>query len=273
MRYENMRQSALDYQMFSLPESRLQFRGPKPDFGSDYVVFLGGAETFGRFLTDPYPSLVQSATGATCVNLGVPHAGPDLYLSDAAVMAHIQGADHVFVQLPSVSTISNRFYKVHPRRNDRFVAATVLLRSIYRHADFTEFTFVRHMLTSLYKTSPERFDVIITELQMTWSDRMSALLKSIKTRKTLVWFARHGLDNANTTDFGQDPLFVTRPMVDDLSWYASDICEIPYVASANGYRDRGLVFDPVDEPMTRLLMGQAAHLTAADRLIDLIERT
>jgi hypothetical protein len=58
--------------------------------------------------------------------------------------------------------LSNRLYTVHPRRNDRFLRASGILRTIYRDVDFTEFHFTRHMLDHLRCLSEDRFDIVRT---------------------------------------------------------------------------------------------------------------
>ena len=53
------------------------------------------------------------------------------------------------IQVSGAQNLSNRFHAVHPRRNDRFLRASTLLKTIYRDVDFTEFNFTRHLLTTL----------------------------------------------------------------------------------------------------------------------------
>ncbi len=272
MKYERLRNGALDYEYVSYENSRLQFRGPSPDFSKPYYAFLGGAETFGKYMPSPYPALVSSALNMQGLNLGCVNAGPDAFLSEPVVCDLCNAAETVFVQIPGAQNLSNRFYRVHPRRNDRFVTATGLLRSVFREIDFTEFSFNGHLLRSLHRTSNDRFRVVQAELQSTWVAQMRKLLSRIKSPKVLVWFARHSPDDANLDAFDQDPLFVTREMIDELSIYVSDYCEIPFQSSAKGFDDRGLVFHPVDKPMTKTLMGQAAHMNAADHLIDALQQ-
>ncbi len=54
------------------------------------------------------------------------------------------------IQVMGAHNMSNRFYAVHPRRNDRFLRASLgCCKTIYPEVDFTEFNFTRHMLTAL----------------------------------------------------------------------------------------------------------------------------
>jgi hypothetical protein len=69
-------------------------------------------------------------------------------LNDPAI-AEARAATAIVLQIQGAQTLSNRLYTVHPRRNDRFVRASGILRTIYRDVDFTEFHFTRHMLDHL----------------------------------------------------------------------------------------------------------------------------
>ena len=59
------------------------------------------------------------------------------------------------VQVMGANYLSNRFYSVHPRRNDRFLRASTVMQAIFNDVDFSDFTFTRHMLGALYELSPE----------------------------------------------------------------------------------------------------------------------
>ncbi|MEZ5723123.1 MAG: DUF6473 family protein [Paracoccaceae bacterium] len=75
--------------------------------------------------------------------------------------------------------MSNRFYAVHPRRNDRFLRASNLLKTIYREVDFTEFNFTRHLLTRLKELSEDKFMMVEQELKA-WVARMKTLVSKIE---------------------------------------------------------------------------------------------
>lgn len=271
MKYEKMASDALNYKLVTYGDSRLLFRGPAVNMDQPYFAFLGGIETFGKFLQSPFPNLVSAAKDRQCLNLGCAHAGPDVYLKNRDLTALCNKAEQVFIQIPSAHVVKNRFFKVHPRRNDRLITATVLLRSLYHDVDFTEFNFTRHMLRRLHSVSPSRFDIILNELQSNWLGQMADLLKSIKRPKTVIWFARHSPDHVVELDFSHDPLFVNRAMVDDVSWFATHFLEIPYRPATKGFKDRGLIYAPHETPMTDHVMGQAAHMSAADMILDVLD--
>ena len=59
MTYDARGQGALDYLPCRYGVSRLLFRGPKSKLDHPYLAFIGGTETYGRFIADPFVHLVQ----------------------------------------------------------------------------------------------------------------------------------------------------------------------------------------------------------------------
>ena len=149
MTFETMGSGPLDYAPCHYGDSRLVFRGPARLLRGDYVAFLGGTETYGKFLAAPYPVLVEDALGLPAANFGQINAGVDVYLNDPGVTAAAANAAVAVVQVMGANNMSNRFYTVHPRRNDRFLRASATMQAVFRDVDFTEFHFTRHMLGAL----------------------------------------------------------------------------------------------------------------------------
>jgi hypothetical protein len=166
--------------------SRLSFRGPQRDTGARFIAVIGGAAAFGRHVEMPYPDLVEQRLAVPVVNLALPQAGIDAYLGDADVMELLARADAVVIHLMGAAALSNRFYTVHPRRNDRFVSASGAMRHLFPEVDFTEFAFVRHMMASLVRRAPDRALRVVEELRATWRDRMAQLLGQCHGRSVLV---------------------------------------------------------------------------------------
>ncbi len=191
MTYDVLGAGALNYAPCTYGNSRILFRGPQRRLDAPYVAFVGGTETYGKFIKAPFPALVESHLGVNCVNFGIANAGVDVFLNDAALIDAANGAEVTVLQVVGAHNLSNRFYTVHPRRNDRFVTASPILASIYPEVDFSEFHFTRHMLNVLYRVSPERFAVVRSELRQAWVARMKLLLRRISTPVCLLWFAAH----------------------------------------------------------------------------------
>ncbi|GGO59093.1 hypothetical protein SAMN05444398_1091 [Roseovarius pacificus] len=258
----------LDYCPCRYPGSKLTFRGPRRALTGDYIVFLGGTETYGKFIREPFPAMIGRHMGETCVNMGWPNAGLDVLLNDPGMAYARAGARAVVLQVPGAQNMTNRFYGVHARRNDRFVRATDALMRLFPEMDFTEFHFTRHMLRRLQAVSPERFDLVREELRTVWVERMVELIGRDGPPVILLWFAarRPGRD-CDGADVAQDPAFVTRPMLETVRGQAAHLIEVTASATALRTGTSGMVFSQIEAPAAGELLGPAAHVEAALALI------
>jgi hypothetical protein len=121
--------------------------------------------------------------------MGVAGGGLDVVLNDGAIAMASGRATAIVLQIPGAQNLSNRLYTVHPRRNDRFLRASGILRTIYRDVDFTEFHFTRHMLDHLRRLSEDRFDIVRNELRVAWMARMQRVLSQARVPVHLLWLA------------------------------------------------------------------------------------
>ncbi|MEL6243860.1 MAG: DUF6473 family protein, partial [Pseudomonadota bacterium] len=176
MAYERLTDEGLDYFPCRYGRSRMLFRGPKRKLGGRFITCIGGTETYGRFVERPYPDLIADLSGLKTINLGCPHAGLDVFASDPAIHEIGHLAECTVIQVVGAQNMSNAFYSVHPRRNDRFLKAGPRLRGLYPKVDFTEFHFTGHLLSTLAYQSPAAFEVIRSELRATWLGRMQCVL-------------------------------------------------------------------------------------------------
>jgi hypothetical protein len=270
MTYDVLGAGALNYAPCRYGASRILFRGPQRRLDAPYVAFIGGTETYGKFIKAPFPALVESDLGVNCINFGVANAGVDVFLNDASLLGLANGARATVLQVVGAHNLSNRFYSVHPRRNDRFVSASPLLMSIYPEVDFSEFHFTRHMLNVLYTVSAERFSIVRTEVQLAWTARMKLLLRRMEGRVLLFWFADHAPDQKDDAlqDPAQcsDPLFVTRPMLEEVAAQASGLVQVTASEKALSGGTEGMVFSEMEAMAARCLMGPRAHGEAAVHL-------
>ncbi|MGC3938387.1 DUF6473 family protein [Roseobacter sp. EG26] len=270
MTYDVLGAGALDYAPCRYGNSKLLFRGPERRLDAPYVAFLGGTSTYGKFIKTPYPALVESDLGVNCVNFGICNAGVDVLLNDGFITDTCNGAAATVVQIVGAQNLSNRFYTVHPRRNDRFVTASRLLKSIYPEVDFAEFHFNKHMLSCLYEVSTERFATVRDELQNAWIARMKLLIKRIQGKVVLVWFADHAPLNSEPVGLNpakaRSPLFVTRQMMDELALTASDVIEVVATPEAMAAGTDGMVFSQMEAMAAAEMLGPKAHGEVAMKL-------
>ncbi|MCD1626811.1 DUF6473 family protein [Seohaeicola saemankumensis] len=275
MTFDTTGRAGLDYLPCRYGRSRLHFRGPRRSLIGDYALFLGGSETFGRFIEKPFPALLEAETGITCVNFGWQNAGVDVFLNDPTVVDVAEKARVTVVQVMGAQNMSNRFYTVHSRRNDRFLNASGLMKQMFRDVDFTEYAFNRHLLSSLRQLAPERYLMIRDELKSAWLSGMRHLLQAIGGRTILLWFSDHTPDRdkglalverARGEDLGQDPLFIDRSMLETLRPLVTALVEVTASPSALAQGTRGMVFSPLEAPAAAGMLGPLAHQEAVGQL-------
>ncbi|PQO22579.1 hypothetical protein C2I36_12230 [Rhodobacteraceae bacterium WD3A24] len=271
MSYDSRRVGGPGIAGCSYGTSRLVFRGPRRNLEGRYIAALGGTETFGKFIARPYPALVETATGWRMVNLGCPQAGPDAFLRDPVMAEVCAGATAHVVQVMGAASLSNPYYAVHPRRNDRFLGPSADLCALYPELDFAEFSFIRHVLGALAECGPRRFDRVVAELRRTWVARMKALLAALPAPAVLLWMSDRAPDSAGSTTLGRDPLFVDATMLEALRPDATEVITVVCPPSSRDESGQGLICDPLDRPAARHLLGPAAHEVAAAALAPIIE--
>jgi hypothetical protein len=271
MSFEKVGDGALDYMPYRLSSSRLAFRGPQPDLSGKYTVFLGGTETYGKFVPKPYPQRIADMTGRQCANFGVVNAGIDVFLHTPAVLQAAHQAEMTVIQIMGAHNMSNRYYSVHPRRNDRFTGASSTMQMTFRELDFTEFHFTRHMVGALAARAPDRYAAMIEELRKAWVARMKLLIATIDAPVTLLWFADHApTGNCTQRGVGRDPLFVEREMLDLLRPMVSGLVEAVVSPEALSQGVRGMVLRDLERPAAMRMLGCQAHDEAANALLSML---
>lgn len=269
MTYDARGQGALDYLPCRYGMSRLLFRGPKSKLDHPYLAFIGGTETYGRFIADPFVHLVQKKTGICCANFGYINAGTDVLFDDPFIQDAISNANGTVIQIVGTQNTTNRFYTVHPRRNDRFVAPSVALKRLFPEVDFAEFHFNKHLLQTLRRVSVSRFEVVRQELQASWVSRMQERLKKIHGKTILLWFCEPQAAGSYQADsgLGCDPLFVTRAMIEDVRPHVDKLVYAVPSQLARQEGIKGMVFNPLEAHIAREMPGVRAHIEAAETIV------
>ncbi|PWJ20964.1 DUF6473 family protein [Jannaschia seohaensis] len=244
----------LDYYPCRYGACRIPFRGPRVELTRPYTVVLGGSETYGKFVEDPFCDRVAELTHRRVVNLGVHNGGLDVFARDETLHPVIAGAETVIVQAMGAANLSNRFYTVHPRRNDRFLHRSVLMETLFQDVDFSDFAFTRHMLVTLQHASPDKFAMVTRELGEAWVARMRLLLSRIPGEKILLWIEDPGNDA-----LGPEPLFVTVDMIQKLRPLIDKLVHCDVTEDRLDRRPKGLVFSEGEELAALGAFPQLAH--------------
>ncbi|MEO5615697.1 MAG: DUF6473 family protein [Cypionkella sp.] len=266
-------EGSLDYFPCRYGSSRVLFRGPRRDIERAYVAVLGGTETYGKFVPAPYPDLIERELGLPVANLGCMNAGPDVFINEVAVTEIAAQASVTVMQLLGAQNLSNRYYAVHPRRNDRFLGATPLLRAIFPRVDFTEFNFTRHMLMSLQNASADRFEVVAEELRAAWVARMKLLLSRLGRRVILLWVSDQAPPSpTRRVDLARNPLLIDSEMINAIRTPTAAYVQAVISHAALSQGVDGMAFAPMEAPAAAGLPGPAAHREVADLLMPEIHR-
>lgn len=264
MSFGALGEPSLDYLPCRYGNSKLLFRGPKRDLNVPYVAFLGGSETYGKFVENPFVTLLDAKLPVQCVNFGCLNAGVDVFFNDPFVPDAASRACATVIQVPPAQNMSNRLYTVHPRRNDRFVSATTMLSTVFPDVDFAGFHFNKHMLKHLRDISPERYRLVEQELSQAWVARMTSLLSRISGRIILLWASERSPEDDN--QFGVEPMHVTRDMLNHVQEHVTTYVEVCLPAQKESERCAGMVFSDLDAPAAKEMIGLDAHAQIAMQL-------
>ncbi len=267
MSFESTSIGALDYAPCRYGNSKLLFRGPRRDLTKPYIAFLGGSETYGKFVERPFVDLLDMTVEPSCVNFGCLNSGADVFLNDPFLPDAAQRGLLTVMQVPTAQNMSNRLFTVHPRRNDRFVSATQLLRALYPDVDFATFNFNKHMLLHLSQLSEERFALVRQELHQAWSARMRTLLERISGKIVLTWISHKA--PSEEEDHSHEPWHVTPGMIDEIRDRVTEYVEIVLPEQDETAE---MVFPDTEAPAANETLGPQAHNTIAAALRPYVEK-
>lgn len=260
--------SGLDYDVWRHGAAKCDFRGPAGDLSQPFVAVLGGCAAFGRFVEEPFACLLEDRLGEQVVNLSVMHAGVTLIRSEPEILGIAARADAVVVQVLGAQTMSNPFYSVHPRRNDRLISVSPRLRALFPQVDFMGLHFTGHLLRTLEAVDPWSFDTLLETLRTTWVETMQAILAAIPGPSVLLWMSDRGPGDPARGSAAPDPAFVDEEMLRALDGYHDGLVDVRSQGAPSGDRR----FTGRDADIARLLPGPACHQAAAEALAPVLVR-
>ncbi len=225
--YQARDREVVDYQMYELDGTGLQFRGPAPSLSGsgDYFTCIGAAQTFGPFCDRPFPDLLSERLGIPALNLGYGGAGPEFFARQTALADYINRGRFAIVQVMSGRSQSNSLFdsgglEYLVRRSDgaRMGAAAAYDRLLGGPQGLG----LRRLplmgrLVRLF-TVP-RMRRIVAETRSGWIESYRRLLDGIRVPTVLFWFSKrlpaYEEDYASVPAlFGEFPQLVNSEMVD-----------------------------------------------------------
>lgn len=262
MTYEQNGAGALDYLTCGYGQDRLRFRGPERSLERPYGAFIGGTETYGKFVARPFPALVDDLTGVTSVNLGVINAGIETLRADPTVLQIARGAEFVVLQVLGPQFASNSFYSVHPRRNDRFIRARPALEQLYPQMDFTEFHFVGHLLRALRRASPRGYEKVVLDCRKVWLTSVIGMIRRIGRPTVVLWLPKTA---ARTGDPAPDP-FLNDRLLDPVRKRSAGLVKVLPDAQSLAMGTAGMVFGGMEAFAAADLPNPQMHQSIATQL-------
>mgnify|MGYP006969372071 FL=1 len=263
----------IDYAACSYGRSANLFRGPQQRLREDYVAFIGGTETFGRFIETPYPALVEAALGLPAVNLGCQRAGIDAFVSSHSLVDICAKARVTVIEVLGAPNMSNRHYTVDTRRNECFLRASKALKTIFPEVDFRRFETTADLLIGLARVCPQRLHAVRQELQTAWVARMRTLMDQIGGPVVLLWAADHApFARAAGGTICRSPVFIDRAMLNAVAPRADAMVEVVITEDEIEAGRSDMVFDAFEAPAAQELLGPVAHRRIAGELTAVLVR-
>ena len=211
--YQKTDRKVVDYDLWFMGGQNLAIRGPQYDFSfqGNRLACLGAAQTFGRFVKDPYPNQLGKLLGQPIINFGFSGAGPEYFLKRKALISSVQEFETVIFQVMSARSVSAGAFECNHKNNgmlrqldgadNGWRLAAIALKSF-----FEEF-------------GPSAFKAQIEQQQKAWLEGYIQLGKFFTGRKILLWMSeiepRNAL-NLESFDMTTFPHFVTSQMLSEL---------------------------------------------------------
>jgi hypothetical protein len=181
-RYQKIDYEIIDYGYQSLENIPHPVRGPLPpslDKGR-FIVCVGAAQTFGRFVEKPYPSLLQERLAAPVLNLSKGGVGAAQYRRfSERYLPYLNRAKFVVVQVVTGRNEPNSLfdltqggpYQIMRRSDGKAIEAQFLYGDL------------------LASGNRKLIKRVLEETKLSWIDNFTFFLKQISVPKILFWFS------------------------------------------------------------------------------------
>lgn len=235
-----------------------------------YLTFLGGTAFYGKYAQSAIADQVEDATDLACVNLGILNGGVDA-MNSPDLVALANGGCCTVIEVVGAQNLTNQFYRVHPRRNDRLVSTTRLFRQVFPEVDLSEVHFTRHLLRQIQAIAPNRYETVIEELRSAWVEGMVGLLGRLSGPKILMWISPKGpVDSAMDPRAGEglEPLFVDVAAIQAVSGFVDALIEVRETPQITARGFAGMAFPELEERAANAVPRGALLTEAAVALLD-----
>ena len=237
--YQARDYEVVDYQLYQLPGTELKFRGPPSTLSpSEFVSCLGAAQTFGCFVEQPYPLLLQKQLGVPTLNLGYGGAGPQFFNRHPELIEVVNRGRLAIVQVMSGRSEDNSRFasgglELLTRRADgKQMSADAAWRSVlearYLWKRFPVGKSIARWLCRTWGTADARR--LLQETRQNWIENYKLLLGAFRVPTVLLWFSKRTPEFHDSFEdlhefMGVYPQFVSREMVEQIASHADHFVE------------------------------------------------
>ena len=218
----------VDYQMYELESTGLQFRGPPASLeAGNYISYLGAAQTFGCFCEHPFPALLQSQLGIPALNLGYGGAGPRFFARQSQLLEIVNRGQAAVVQVMSGRSEDNSVLesggleRLTRRSDGRIFAADEAWRNLLECGFlWKKSPILQQPLRQLLRRwSRPKLERLVEENRANWIASTRRLLNSIEVPTLLFWFSKREPDYRESYEsvadlFGAFPQFINQACID-----------------------------------------------------------
>ncbi len=206
----------VDYQFYSMNDpAKIGFRGPPPDpeviASGNYCTAVGAAQTLGVYVVEPFPMLLQEATGLPCVNLGLGGGNPAFFAGQSGLIDIVNRGRFCILQVMTARA----------QKNSRMEPVGI---DYVRDLTTGEISLSAPVWMKLLTEEPALLPGIINENRADWCASYQRLIDQIEVPILLFHFSVKPDDEplnleAETLDafYGTFPQFVDRASIEAVS--------------------------------------------------------
>jgi LPS sulfotransferase NodH len=215
------RAGGFDYELCQIPGLGTRYyRGPAVDTREPYLAFVGAAQTFGRFASAPFPSLLGRRLGIPVLNLGVGGAGPR-HFNTSGYLSLLNQAEAVIIQILSGRSSSNSLF-------DNSASGGLRGRTSFSSEPMRAEEFFARAATTYSREILER---IVAETRDDYTEQFIDFINKISVPRILLWLStrapayREDYDRPPYGILGSFPQLVNSRMVAEIAAFCDDYVE------------------------------------------------
>ena len=249
--YQANDRKVIDYDMWFLDEGRIGLRGPRVRFeGTDYLCFVGAAQTFGRFVARPFATQIGRFLDRTSLNLGFSGAGPEFFLRRPVLMNIIRDASVLVIQSMSARSVSAGVFRVSANNGvSTFLAGSHKGESMLAQKAYE---------TLRLEYGEDAYREQVAAVQAEWIALHRELIGHTTARTCFVWLSEKkigdNLDRSHSA-VGAFPHFVTPEMVREVGALCDGVVDCTFEAMQ-------------PQPLINDITGEVESVFSAERFPD-----